>query len=69
MQWGRVAGKEDDVVNATFPVAFPTSCANLQITGGGGSVIISMSNTGFTAKLGFQESGNAIVLYYVAIGY
>ena len=69
LQWGMVAGNEHDVVNVTFPVAFPTSCASLQITGGGGSVIISMSNTGFTAMSGFQEFGNAIVLYYVAIGY
>jgi len=76
MQWGMVAGN-NGLVNATFPVAFPTSCANLQITSGGGSggesfgvsVIISMSNTGFTAALGFQEFGNADVLYYVAIGY
>ena len=66
IQWGMVA--DNEVANVTFPVAFPTSCANLQITHGGGSEIISMSNTGFTAELGFQEFGNAIV-YYVAIGY
>ena len=69
MQWGMVAVKEYDVVNATFPVAFPTSCANLQIAWGGGSVIISMSNTGFTAEAVYQEFGKATVLYYVAIGY
>ena len=62
IQWGRAAAVSF-VVNTTFPVAFPTSCANLQITDGGGSEIKSMSNTGFTA-----ESG-ATVLYYVAIGY
>ena len=67
MQWGMVAG--DYIVNATFPVAFPTSCASLQITGGGGSVIISMSNTGFTAESVIPELGNATVFYYVAIGY
>ena len=72
IQWGRVA---NNIVNTTFPIVFPTSCASLQLTrdGGGGyngaSVIISMSNTGFTAELGFQEYGNARVLYYVAIGY
>ena len=64
-----VAGDNTAVVRATFPVAFPTSCANLQITWGGGSVIMSMSNTGFTASLGMREFGNATVLYYVAIGY
>ena len=69
LQWGMVAVKAYDVVNATFPVAFPTSCANLQIAWGGGSVIISMSSTGFTAAPAYQEFGNAIVLYYVAIGY
>ena len=66
VQWG-MAG--DGVTNVTFPVAFPTVCASLQITGGGGSVIRSMSNTGFTAAPAYQEFGNAIVLYYVAIGY
>ena len=69
MQWGTVAG--NNVVNATFPVAFPTSCANLQITRDGGSIKISMSNTGFTAEVNSadQEFGNTNVLYYVAIGY
>ena len=68
LQWGMVTSGNNEV-SATFPVAFPTSCANLQITGGGGSVIISVSNTGFTAESVIQGFGNAIVLYYVAIGY
>ena len=68
LQWGMVTSG-NNVVSATFPVAFPTSCASLQITGGGGSVIISMSNTGFTAEAVYQEFGKATVLYYVAIGY
>ena len=63
IQWGRVAG---GVVNVTFPVTFPTGCASLQITRGGGeaSVTISLSNTGFS----FQSWDNSLV-YYVAIGY
>ena len=67
MQWGMVAGSY--AVNATFPVAFPTSCANLQITCDGGSAILSMSNTGFTAESVTPAFSDAIVLYYVAIGY
>ena len=82
IQWGMVADSPQGT-NVTFPVTFPTSCASLQITRGrgtvgnsnvdwwdvGASVIISMSNTGFTAKSGSREYGNANVLYYVAIGY
>ena len=65
IQWGMVA---DGAVNVTFPVTFPTGCASLQITRGGGeaSVIISLSNTGFSFDSVSQ--GNSLV-YYVAIGY
>ena len=64
IQWGMVA---DGAVNVTFPVTFPTSCASLQIThGAGASVIISLSNTGFSFDSVSQ--GNSLV-YYVAIGY
>ena len=67
IQWGRVAG---GVVNVTFPVTFPTGCASLQITRGGGeaSVIISLSNTGFSFDSVMQSWDNSLV-YYVAIGY
>ena len=78
IQWGVVA---DGVTNVTFPVTFPTGCASLQITRGGGivpgttgsggigaSVIISMSNTGFTAD-SVTQSGDDSMVYYLAIGY
>ena len=78
MQWGMIA---DGVTNVTFPVAFPTGCASLQITRGGGtnadsvgsldvgaSVIISMSNTGFMFDSVVQAVDKSLV-YYVAIGY
>ena len=78
MQWGMVA---DNVTNVTFPVSFPTSCASLQITRGGGivsgttgssdagaSVILSMSNSGFTVDSVTQSTDKSLV-YYVAIGY
>ena len=81
MQWGMVADVPSPA-NVTFPIAFPTGCANLQITRGGGtdedsnggsyaggaSVIISMSNTGFSFDSVVQSSDKSIV-YYVAIGY
>ena len=79
IQWGMVA--DNYVANVTFPIAFPTSCASLQITRGGGtveestgsagagaSVIISMSKNGFTADSVMQAADKSIV-YYVAIGY
>ena len=78
IQWGMVA---DNVPNVTFPVTFPTTCASLQITRGGGvaansngssdvgaSVIMSMSNTGFTVDSVMQSLDKSLV-YYVAIGY
>ena len=78
IQWGLVA---DGGTNVTFPVAFPTGCASLQITRGGGtgagttgssdvgaSVIMSMSNTGFTVDSVMQSLDKSLV-YYVAIGY
>ena len=78
MQWGLVT---DNIPNVIFPVAFPTGCASLQITRGGGtnadsvgssgvgaSVIISMSNTGFMFDSVIQSSDKSLV-YYVAIGY
>ena len=80
MQWGMVADN-GNVVNVTFPVAFPTSCASLQITRGGGtaafstgspdagaSVILSMSNIGFSVDSVMHSSDKSLV-YYVAIGY
>ena len=80
IQWGMVADSPQ-VTNVTFPVAFPTGCASLQITRGGGtgegvggsegsgaSVIISMSKTVFTADSVVWSSDKSIV-YYVAIGY
>ena len=78
MQWGMVA---DSVVNVTFPVTFPTGCASLQITRGGGtsagsvgsldvgaSVIISMSNIGFSFDSVIQAVDKSMV-YFLAIGY
>ena len=78
MQWGMVA---DNISNVIFPVAFPTSCASLQITRGGGivagstgssgigaSVILSMSNSGFTVDSVAQSTDKSLV-YYLAIGY
>ena len=78
IQWGVVA---DGVTNVTFPVTFPTGCASLQITRGGGivpgttgsggigaSVIISMSNVGFVFDSVVQGNDKSLV-YYIAIGY
>ena len=78
VQWGTVA---DGVENATFPIAFPTGCASLQITRGGGivngtsgssgsgaSAIISLSNVGFSFD-SVTQSGDKSMVYYVAIGY
>ena len=71
----------DGVTNVTFPVAFPTNCASLQITRGGGtvdgatgssnigaSVIISLTNTGFVFDSVVRGTDKSLV-YYVAIGY
>ena len=78
VQWGMVA---DGVTNVTFPVAFPTGCASLQITRGGGtvtgttgssdigaSVIISLSNVGFSFD-SVTKSGDKSLVYFLAIGY
>ena len=79
MQWGMVA--DNYVANVTFPVAFPTGCASLQITRGGGtdegstgsydvgaSVIISMSNIGFSFD-SVVQFGDKSMVYFLAIGY
>ncbi len=75
MQWGMVA---DNVANVTFPVAFPTGCASLQITRGvetasGGiwlplPVIIGLSNTAFTVDPVIQSPNKSLV-YWFAVGY
>ena len=78
MQWG-MSGK--NVPNVTFPIAFPTACATVLITRGGGtaanstgssgvgaSVIMSMSNTGFTVDSVIQSTDKSLI-YYLAIGY
>ena len=78
MQWG-MSG--ENVTNVTFPIAFPTACATVQITRGGGiaanstgsagvgaSVITSMSNTGFSVDSVIQSTDKSLV-YYLAIGY
>lgn len=78
MQWG-MSG--ENVANVTFPIAFPTACATVQITRGGGiaanstgsagvgaSVITSMSNTGFSVDSVIQSTDKSLV-YYLAIGY
>lgn len=78
IQWGMVA---DSVENVTFPVTFPTGCASLQITRGGGtsntpagssgtgaSVIISLSNTGFSFDSVMRADDKSLV-YYIAVGY
>ena len=80
VQWGTVADAPSPV-NVTFPIAFPTGCASLQITRGGGiadsstgssgtgaSVIISMSNIGFSFDSVIQSPDKSLV-YYLAIGY
>ena len=78
MQWG-MSG--ENVTNVTFPIAFPTACATVQITRGGGtaanstgssgagaSVITSMSNTGFSVDSVIQSTDKSLI-YYLAIGY
>ena len=75
MQWGMVA---DNVANVTFPVAFPTGCASLQITRGLGAasgglwlpapIILSMSNTAFTVDPVMQSPYKSLV-YWFAVGY
>ena len=81
IQWGMVADSPSGT-NVTFPVAFPTVCASLQITRGGGtvggsnggsngsgaSVIISLSNVGFSFDSVIQSSNKSLV-YFLAIGY
>ena len=64
LQWGVVA---ENVTNVTFPVAFPTSCASLQITSGAGagageSLLASLSNVGFSFAYNSR-------VYFLAIGY
>ena len=78
VQWGMVV---EGVTNVTFPVAFPTVCASLQITRGGGvgggstgssssgvSAIMSLSNVGFTFDSVINSSDKSLV-YFLAIGY
>ena len=78
VQWGMAA---DNVPNITFPVAFPTSCVSLQITRGGGtasnssgssgvgaSVILTLSNVGFSVDSVMQSADKSLV-YFLAIGY
>ena len=78
MQWG-MSG--ENVPNVTFPIAFPTACATVLITRGGGtaanstgssavgaSVITSMSNTGFSVDSVIQSTDKSLI-YYLAIGY
>ena len=75
MQWGMVA---DNVANVTFPVAFPTGCASLQITRGVGTasgeiwlplpVVLKLSNTAFTIDSVVQSTDKSLV-YWFAVGY
>ena len=76
VQWGRVA---DNVANVTFPVAFPTGCASLQITRGVGTasvgiwfslpLVLELSNTGFSVNLfDIQLTGKSLG-YWCAVGY
>ena len=78
MQWG-MSG--ENVPNVTFPIAFPTACATVQITRGGGtaanstgssdvgaSVIMTMSTTGFSVDSVVQSTDKSLI-YYLAIGY
>ena len=75
VQWGRVA---DNVANVTFPVAFPTGCASLQITRGvetasGGDwlplpVVLELSNTGFSVNPVISSPYKSLV-YWFAVGY
>ena len=75
MQWGMVA---DNVANVTFPVAFPTGCASLQITRGvvtaSGEiwlptpVVLKLSNTAFTVDPVIDSPYKSLV-YWFAVGY
>ena len=75
MQWGMVA---DNVANVTFPVAFPTGCASLQITRGVGTgsdeiwlslpVVLKLSNTAFTVDPVIESPYKSLV-YWFAVGY
>ena len=76
IQWGRAAY---NVPNVTFPVAFPTGCASLQITRGVGTasgstwfplpVVLELSNTGFSADLAEIEATDKSLVYWFAVGY
>ena len=75
MQWGMVA---DNVANVTFPVAFPTGCASLQITRGVVTasrdiwlpipVVLELSNTAFSVDPVIQSPYKSLV-YWFAVGY
>ena len=78
IQWGMVV---EGVTNVIFPVAFPTGCASLQITRGGGvtsgstgssdvgaSVITNLSNIGFTIDSVIGAEDKSLV-YWFAVGY
>ena len=81
IQWGLVADAGNVAYNVTFPITFPTGCASLQLTRGGGiiagssgssdvgaSVIGTLSNTGFSLDPVIQSADKSVV-YYLAIGY
>ena len=75
VQWGRVA---DNVANVTFPVAFPTGCASLQITRGVETaseeiwlplpVVLELSNTVFSVAPVIHSPYKSLV-YWFAVGY
>ena len=77
-QWGIA---QDGVATNYFPIAFPNSCASIQVTRGGGiangsagsagvgaSVITGLSNTAFTVDSVIQ-SGDKSLVYWFAVGY
>ena len=75
MQWGMFA---DNVANVTFPVAFPTGCASLQITIGVETasgelwlplpVVLELSNTSFTVNP-VRSPPYKLRVYWFAVGY
>ena len=69
MQWGYSANAGEGSRTMTFPIAFTSSCLNVQGTGSNVSsqatvAWSNLSTTKFTLSI-----GNSGAMYYVAIGY
>ena len=71
IQWGSNSAGGSGTASVSFPIAFPTACVNVQVTGGysgtaGNSTgAYSVSTSGFTYT--YHYSGTTD--YWLAIGY